>query len=152
MSFDTPAFRVGEASAGNNPVYVYRFDWNDTRFPNKMGAFHALDIAFVFGAMDPDLELARILASHQTYVENMPLALRVMGYYANFAKTGDPNGPGLPEWPAYEPGTRQRLYIDTETQARPLTELEVQRFQYYAAHSMGEILSGDLAGALGGEK
>ena len=35
--------------------------------------------------------------------EDQAVARMVNTYWANFAKTGDPNGPGLPEWPRHDP-------------------------------------------------
>jgi len=35
-------------------------------------------------------------------------------YWTNFAKTGDPNGAGLPKWPAYSDTTPQMLHIEAE--------------------------------------
>jgi para-nitrobenzyl esterase len=40
------------------------------------------------------------------------IAHQMSGYYANFAKTGDPNGPGLPPWPIYDPARPQRIVFD----------------------------------------
>jgi para-nitrobenzyl esterase len=142
MTFDTPAFRIGEAMAGQNPVYLYRFDWNDTRFPHKMGAFHALDIPFVFGSMNIDSRIAKLLASKKTYEENEHLGLKMMSYFTNFAKTGDPNEEGLPQWPKYDTENRNRMHFDTTITIRPLTESEVRRYQYYAERSYKEVLAG----------
>ena len=46
----------------------------------------------------------------------------MQGYFANFIKTGDPNGPGLPEWPVGQPdaaGQVRRLRIDVHSRAEP---------------------------------
>lgn len=42
------------------------------------------------------------------------LSERMTDYWTNFAKTGDPNGPGLPAWPAYETATEPTLLLDEE--------------------------------------
>ena len=41
--------------------------------------------------------------------EDQAVARTVNTYWANFAKTGDPNGPGLPKWPRYDPGKDEIL-------------------------------------------
>jgi para-nitrobenzyl esterase len=79
-------------AAAKVPVWRYRFD---QAVPGKeeAGAVHASEIEFVFQALKSkdapwrpeDFELSDLMA----------------GYWTNFAKTGNPNRKGLPEWPAY---------------------------------------------------
>lgn len=74
------------------PVWAYAF----TRIPpsprQTIGAFHSSEIPFVFGTHEPILGLSR---------GDDALTDVMQGYWTNFAKTGDPNGDGLPEWPRY---------------------------------------------------
>ena len=53
----------------------------------------------------------------------------MQAYFANFIKTGNPNGAGLPEWPAYRADSKyQRMHIDAESHAEP----EPHRARYLA--------------------
>jgi para-nitrobenzyl esterase len=46
----------------------------------------------------------------------------MQNYFANFIKTGNPNGPGLPEWPPYNAKTgymRERIGVETKSEPEP---------------------------------
>ena len=79
-----------------------------------MLAFHADDIEYVFGTLD----------TRQGAVwrpEDRMLSDQMMSYWTNFARTGDPNGPGLPEWPRY--GKDDLLiHLDSTITSGPDTE------------------------------
>ena len=62
------------------------------------------------------------------------LSDQMMTYWANFAKSGDPNGSGLPEWPKYEAGAGyQVMHLDETSKAAP----DAQRKRYEAIDAFG---------------
>ena len=97
-----PARFAARAFAANgSPAYLYRFSYVQAGMREflKAGAPHGGEIGFVFGTLGAggfgppvpptaqDLEVSRMAQS----------------YWINFAKTGDPNGAGLPDWPRTDP-------------------------------------------------
>jgi para-nitrobenzyl esterase len=55
--------------------------------------------------------------------DDRKVSATLQGYFVNFVKTGDPNGPGLPQWPRYEAATSHlRMRIDVLTAAEPEPE------------------------------
>jgi para-nitrobenzyl esterase len=53
----------------------------------------------------------------------------MQAYFVNFIKTGNPNGPSMPNWPAYRADDNyQRMRIDVKSQAEP----EAHRDRYLA--------------------
>jgi len=141
-------FDAAEKLSPYVPVYFYRFDWDEERGSGFLGACHGLELPFVFGNLDlhfPASELALALP-RKAAREAEPLSERMTAYWTNFAKTGDPNGAGLPEWPLYNSETRMRLHLDTNLSARPVTGEELKRLQYFAG------LSAEDLGRRAGEK
>ena len=86
------------AESGRGTVYFYRFTGQPayrTGHPlYGLGPTHGGELPYVFGQLD-----AR--AAHWT-TGDRALATKVQHYWTNFAKTGDPNGVGLPHWPRFE--------------------------------------------------
>jgi para-nitrobenzyl esterase len=59
---------------------------------------------------------------------------RISSYWVNFAANGDPNGPGLPEWPAFNETDQMVMFFDGETGARKHPNLDkIMAFDVYYA-------------------
>lgn len=115
-----------------SPVFAYTFNRpppfaHGARFrelgpAERYGAYHGSDTAYWF----ENLELLGNLISP----EDAKLADRMSTYWANFARTGDPNGEGLPEWPAFASSSNQVMSLDVE--ATPTIWPHLDRLDFFA--------------------
>jgi para-nitrobenzyl esterase len=104
-----PAMR---AEMGNSPAGSVA---GDVKTPSAAarplptrGAVHSAEIEYAMGN----------LASNTVYAwtaDDYAVSRVMQGYFANFIKTGNPNGPDLPVWPTFDTG--QRMTIDVDTRA-----------------------------------
>jgi len=103
--------------ASDNPAYMYLFSYVPEAMQERMrfGAGHGSEVAYVFNNLD-----AR-WGDTEPSTEEQELAKVMNSYWANFAKTGDPNGEGIPEWPVYNIQNEEILEIepDGETVGKP---------------------------------
>ncbi len=114
IAWSTWKWIEAQVATGKQPVYRYRFDLGPPSDPKgpQLGAFHSADIEYVFGQLDsrPHVEWKP---------ENRQLSEQMQKYWANFAKNGDPNGPGLAKWPVYSSADGwQVMYLDEPLAAR----------------------------------
>jgi para-nitrobenzyl esterase len=98
--FLVPAIRLAEARAdAPGASYFYEFAWPTP--VSRLGACHALEIAFVFDTLDmPGTDLLTGPDAPQSLADDMHAR------WVAFAESGDPG------WPAYDPETRAVMTFD----------------------------------------
>ncbi|HEY6987304.1 MAG TPA: carboxylesterase family protein [Bryobacteraceae bacterium] len=99
-------------------TYRYQFDRDRPRPPGSTGpdpgprAYHSAEIEYVFNVLPKRAE--------PWPPEDHKIAELMSTYWANFAKKGDPNGPGVPQWPAYNSsGTLEVMHFAADSKAAP---------------------------------
>jgi para-nitrobenzyl esterase len=98
--------------AGAAPVYVYLFAWQSPVNDGMYKAMHCMDIAFEFDNIQRCQEMTG--GGKEAYV----LAAKMSQAWINFAKTGNPNAKGLPNWPAYTAANAYTMMFDVKCEAR----------------------------------
>jgi para-nitrobenzyl esterase len=100
-----------KADAKQAPVYMYYFTWRSPVHDGKLKAYHTLDIPFVFENVD----LATAMTGGRQ--DRYALQERMSAAWTNFARTGNPNVKGLPDWPSFDTATRATMVLDNECRA-----------------------------------
>jgi para-nitrobenzyl esterase len=104
-------------------VYIYEFDRAP---PVPQGMFGAFDVTLAGAYHGAEMVYAfDTLGAQPTWAvteDDRRVARQMSGYWANFIKTGNPNGAGLPEWPLYDPAQgpgRMRIGLRTGAETDP---------------------------------
>ena len=95
-----------KAELGGAAVYFYRFDWETPEGGGHMRSPHTIDVPFVFN----NVKIAGPKISQMP--EAQALADKVSAAWAAFARTGNPNVPALPKWPAYSAKSRDTMLFN----------------------------------------
>jgi para-nitrobenzyl esterase len=111
-----------QSQKGKGKAFEYLFDYHPGS--SDVGSGHGSDVPYAFqtlggrqGAPKP---------------EDLKLSDTINSYWINFAKNGDPNGPGLPKWPAFSENDLRVMVFDATPGAKPLPNLDkVKVFDAY---------------------
>ncbi|XP_030060310.1 fatty acyl-CoA hydrolase precursor, medium chain [Microcaecilia unicolor] len=111
------------------PVYLYEFQhrpstYGDSR-PDFVKADHMDEIGFVFGSpfLPTDVSVLSVATD-----EEKTLSKTLMKYWANFARTGNPNGDGLVQWPVFD---HNEQYLELNLKQKPGTKLKDHRMTFW---------------------
>jgi para-nitrobenzyl esterase len=110
-----------QTERGGSDAYVYYFDQRppypaDSRFADVAGVPHGAELPYAFKQLD--LNPLPWTDSDRNISEAMAT------YFTNFAKTGNPNGEGLPQWPKFTPANPQRMVFRGEPKAEAYDNLD----------------------------
>jgi para-nitrobenzyl esterase len=107
------------AQSGRSAAYHYEFarkppipasaDYLENA-AGDFGAFHGAEIPYVFRNLH--------VRDWPWQASDRALSELISAYWLNFARSGNPNGPGLPEWPAFDAAAPRSLRFDERSQAR----------------------------------
>jgi para-nitrobenzyl esterase len=110
-----------QQAAKSKRIYTYYFDrvipW--PAHP-EFGAFHTSEVPYVFNT------IGRIDRPWEPV--DRSVAELMSSYWVNFARKGDPNGSGLPRWPAYEAGAHMTMQLGEHSGAMPVADGEKMQF------------------------
>jgi para-nitrobenzyl esterase len=124
FAWSTWAWAKMQSTKGKNKAFVYYFDHRTPASPD--GANHAAEISYVFG------NLGGMGGGNGT--EDKALSELISSYWINFAKKGNPNGPGLPVWLAFDGKEQKTMIFDKTPSARPHPNIEqIKAFDAYFA-------------------
>ncbi len=97
-----------KSAQGKAPVYMYFFKWRSPVNNGRLRSMHCMEVPFVFDHVDNTPFM------NGTGSDRFGLADRMAEAWVSFARTGNPNHAGLPDWPAFDTANRATMVFDTE--------------------------------------
>jgi para-nitrobenzyl esterase len=120
-----------QSQKGKSKAFEYIFDYVHTA--PDVGSGHGSDVPYAFQTLG-----GRQVAPKP---EDLKLSEMISSYWVNFAQNGDPNGPGLPKWPAFAENDSKVMVFDAASSARPLPNLDkVKAYDAYISWLRGQAM------------
>ena len=110
-----------KAALGKAPAYMYLWSWVSPGFGGKFGAVHGTDVSASFHNVRDNIVGVGS-------PEGRVMCDRLASVWVTFAKTGDPNNPQIPRWPAYDANARATMVFDTDTRVENDPRGEIRKF------------------------
>jgi len=122
FSWSTWTWARMQSKQGKGKAFLYYYDYHA---PDVDSSGHGSDVPYAFQTLSGGRGAA-------PKPEDLKLSDMISSYWVNFAKTGDPNGPGLPKWPAFAENDQQAMVFDAAPSARPVPNLDkIKAFDGY---------------------
>jgi para-nitrobenzyl esterase len=120
FGWQTWAWARLQAQTGKSKVFFYHFDQHP-EYPEGSpragyGTPHGADVPYVFQRLNP--------SSPQVTKSDLAISDAMATYWTNFAKHGDPNGEGVPTWPAFSDSNPQVMYFNQTPHVGPVPSVE----------------------------
>lgn len=113
FSWNTWTWSRLQSRNGKNKAYQYYFDYHPDS-PDG-GSGHGSDVPYAFRTLGGPAAAGE---------DELKLSDMINSYWINFARSGDPNGPGLPEWTAFEEDNQKVMVFDADPGSRPIPNPE----------------------------
>jgi para-nitrobenzyl esterase len=125
--YGAPIMKIAErrAALGKGPVHLYYFTWETPVEGGRLKSPHTMEIPFAFD----NVQISRQLTGGGA--DAMALADKLSDTWIAFARTGDPNTPKLPHWPAFNATERPTMVIDNQSKvvSDPIREQRLAMFR-----------------------
>jgi para-nitrobenzyl esterase len=137
IAYSTWKWTDMQAKTGNAPVYQYHFEQVPASKPgakigsvpaSEAGSRHACEIEYVFQTLKSQ-------AGVPWTEDDFKVSDAMSSYWVNFAKTGNPNGGGLPDWPKYDSKNGYQVMHLSGKKIHAAAETVRGRYEFLDAHA-----------------
>lgn len=130
IAFSTWKWSDLQLKNSEQPVYRYLYSKirpqveADSLAPKPLGAGHANEIEYAMGNL-------HYIKAHKWTKDDYQVSQTMQEYFANFIKTGDPNGENLPQWPAADANSMSPMLMNINTQSQAEEAKNDDRYRFW---------------------